>query len=118
MTDRLLASHILAKVVPAGLLLYLLFGSSGSYTFAARNGMVEECSRSADYVAVVLGAVGVAVTLFLLRIAASPNSSRQEPGVFGNRVGAALIALLALLLLVKGISAEGPSDLATCTAET
>ena len=117
MADKLLASHLLAKVTPVGLLFYLLFGGSGSYTFSARNGMVEECSRSLDYVAILLAAVGVAITLFLLRIAASPRSASEERGVLGNRIGAAVVALLAILLLVKGISAEGPSDLATCSGE-
>ncbi len=117
MADRLLASHILAKVAPAGLLFYLLFGESGSYTFSARNGMVEECSRSYDHLAIGLAVVGVAVTLFLLRIAAGPRTPGEERGVLGNRVGAVLVAVIAILLLVKGISAEGPTDLATCTAE-
>ena len=117
MADRLLASHFLAKLAPVGLLFYLLFGESGSYTFSASNGVVEECSRSYDYLAIILGAVGVAVTLFLLRIAVSARSESEERGVLGNRIGAALVAVLAILLLVKGISADGPSDLATCSAE-
>lgn len=115
MADKLLASHILAKVAPPGLFLYLIFGDSASYNFSARNGMVEECSRSVDFVGIVLAAVGVAIMLFLLRIAASPRSSAEERGVLGNRVGAAVVGILAILLLVTGIAAEGPTDLATCS---
>lgn len=115
MADKLLASHILAKVAPAGLLLYLLTGSSGTTRFEAMNAMVEECSKSYDYVAFVFAAVGVGIALFLLRIAASPRSENEATGVLGNRIGAGLVALLSLLLLYKGISAEGMTDLKSCT---
>jgi len=60
-------------------------------------------------------AVGVAVALFLLRIAASPRSEKETTGVLGNRIGAGVIALLSVLLLYKGISAEGMTDLKTCS---
>jgi uncharacterized membrane protein YeaQ/YmgE (transglycosylase-associated protein family) len=115
MADRLLASHLLAKVAPAGLLFYLLAGSSGTTRFEAMNNMVEECSKSVDYVAFVFAAVGVAVALFLLRIAASPRSEKETTGMLGNRIGAGVIALLSVLLLYKGISAEGMTDLKTCS---
>jgi len=115
MADKLLASHFLAKLVPVGLLLYLLAGSSGTTDFRESNGMVEECSHSYDYLAFVLAALGVAVTVFLLRIAANPRSPGEERGVLGNRVGAAVIMVLSLLLLLKGISAEGMTDLKSCT---
>lgn len=118
MADRLLASHLLAKVAPPVLLLYLLFGGSGSYTFSADDGMVEECSRSLDYVALVFAAAGVAAGGFLLYIASRPRHSADERGAFGNRVGAAVVVVLSALLLLKGISAEGPTDLATCASNS
>ena len=118
MADKLLASHLLAKVTPAGLLLYLLVGSSGTYEYREANGIVEECSRSVDYIAFILAAVGVAVSLFLLRIAISPRSEREELGIFGNRVGAVVVAILAILWIYKGISAaEDMAELATCSRE-
>ncbi|MDQ3759945.1 MAG: hypothetical protein M3331_08405 [Actinomycetota bacterium] len=118
MADRLLASHLLAKVAPPVLLLYLLVGGSGSYTFSAENGMVEECSRSLDYVALALAGAGLAVAAFLLYIAARPRHSADERGAFGNRIGAAVVIVLSALLLLKGISAEGPTDLATCASNS
>lgn len=118
MADKLLASHRLAKFTPPLLLLYLLFGSTGSYEFSAANGEVTECSRSVDPLALVLAGVGFAITLFLLRIAFKPRSQDEEEGAFGNKIGAALMALITALLLLKGISAEGATDLATCTRET
>ena len=118
MADKLLASHRLAKFTPPLFLLYLLFGSSGSYEFSASNGEVTECSRSVDPLALVLAGIGVAITLFLLRIAIRPRSPGEEEGSLGNKIGAAVVALLTALLLLKGISAEGATDLATCTRES
>ena len=117
MGERLLASHILAKVVPPALLVYLLFGSSGTTTFSSENGEVTECSASIDYAALVLAAVGVAATLFLLRLALKPRSSREEEGALGNRIGAGVTAVLTALLILKGLTADGPTDLTTCIGE-
>ncbi len=118
MEDKLLASHRLAKFTPPLLLLYLLFGSTYSYTFSASNGQVTECSRSVDYLAIVLGGIGLAVGLFLLRLALRPRTPGEETGVLGNRVGAIVVLVLSALLLWKGISAEGATDLVTCSSNT
>jgi len=118
MADKLLASHLLAKVAPAGLLLYFLAGSSGTYEFRSSNGMVEECSRSVDPIAFVFAGVGVAISIFLLWIATRPRSSSEERGALGNRIGAIVVAILAVLLVYKGFAAaEDMAELATCSRE-
>ena len=118
MADKLLASHLLAKVTPPALLLYLIVGSSAAYEYRVSNGVVEECSRSVDFIAFILAGVGLLVSLFLLRIAMSPRNSSEEEGVFGNRVGAVVVAILVALLVLKGFSAaEDMAELAKCNRE-
>ena len=79
---------------------------------------MTECSRGVDFLALVFAGIGFIVLVFLLRIAGRPRTNHEEEGALGNKIAAGVIALITLLLLYKGIAAEGPTDLATCARET